>query len=106
MIQVPLQAVPAQTLTVILGGQSCQLNVFSKLGVIYMDVFINNAVVILGVQCQNANRIIRSVYLGFTGDLIFVDTQGSSDPSYQGLGSRFLLEYLEEADLAVLGFAA
>lgn len=106
MIQVPLQAVPSQIIAVALGGQACQLNLYSKLGVLFMDVYVNNAVVILGVQCQNGNRIVRSLYLGFVGDLIFVDTQGSSDPVYTGLGSRFLLQYLETADLATLGFAA
>lgn len=106
MIEVPLQAVPSQTVSVTLGGQACQLNIKSKLGVLYMDVYVNNAVVMLGVQCQNGNRILRSIYLGFLGDLIFVDTQGSSDPFYSGLGSRFLLEYLDTDDLAVLDFAA
>lgn len=106
MIQVPLQAAPSQTLSVTLGGQACQINLYSKLAVLYMDVYVNNAPIILGVQCENGNRIVRSVYLGFVGDLIFVDTQGSSDPVYTGLGARFLLQYLETSDLATLGFAA
>lgn len=106
MIQVPLQAVPSQTVAVTLGGQACQLNIYSKLGILYLDVFVNNAVLMLGVQCQNGNRILRSLYLGFIGDLIFVDTQGSDDPAFGGLGSRFLLEYLEADDLITLGFAA
>ena len=45
------------------------------------------------------NRIVRDLYLGFVGDFIWFDTQGSSDPIYMGLGSRFILVYLAPADL-------
>ena len=40
-----------------------------------------------------------SPYLGFVGDLMFADTQGASDSSYDGLGTRYLLVYLEVSDL-------
>lgn len=103
MIQVPLQALASQVVAVVLGNQNTQLNIYSKLGVLYMDVYVNNAPIIVGVQCQNGNRIVRGVYLGFLGDLIFVDTQGSSDPFYSGLGTRFFLEYLTVDDLTILG---
>lgn len=106
MIQVPLQAIANQTLTVVLSGQNVQINLVSRLGILYMDVYVNNTPIILGVQCQNCNRIIREVYLGFNGDLIFVDTQGQSDPFYSGLNIRFFLEYLTVDDLATLGFEA
>jgi hypothetical protein len=106
MIQVPLKAIPAQSLNIVLGNQNCQLNLYSKLGVLYMDVYVNNAAIILGVQCENANRIVRSVYLGFIGDFIFIDTRGASDPIFTGLGTQYLLQYLEQADLELLDFAA
>jgi hypothetical protein len=107
MIAVPVDALASQTLTVILGNQNVQLNIFSKLGTLYMDVYVNNAAVILGVQCENANRIVRSAYLGFVGDFIWQDTQGDNDPEYAGgLGTRYLLQYLETPDLVALGFAA
>ncbi len=106
MMLVPIQAVASQTVSVILGNQACQFNIYSKLGIVYMDVYVNNNPIILGVQCQVGNRIVRSSYLGFLGDLVYIDTQGSSDPSYSGLGSRWLLEYLDIDDLETLGFAA
>jgi hypothetical protein len=34
--------------------------------------------IVQGVVCQRWNRIVRSGYLGFVGDLAFWDTQGSS----------------------------
>jgi hypothetical protein len=51
------------------------------------------------VICLNLVRIVRSLYLGFSGDLCFLDTQGSTDPVYTGLGTRYQFLYLEKQDL-------
>jgi hypothetical protein len=51
------------------------------------------------VLCHDRVRLVRSAYLGFVGDLAFVDTQGHADPQYQDLGSRFVLAYLEPLEL-------
>lgn len=99
---VPLQAVPNQTLTVPLAGQNCDLNVYQRNSGLYVDVFLSGTPVILGVLCQNANRIIRDLYLGFAGDFAFFDTQGGAsplDPDYTGLGGRFQLIYIEASEL-------
>jgi hypothetical protein len=98
MIIVPLKATPNQTMQILLGGQSCVLNIYQTDYGLFMDVFVNNANIVYGVICQNLNRIVRSLYLGFVGDFAFQDTQGTSDPVYTGLGSRYQLIYLE-ADL-------
>lgn len=95
---VPLQAVPNQAVSILLGGQNCQINVYSKAGALYLDLYVDNILIVGGVTCQNLNRIVRSKYLGFVGDLGFIDNQGSSDPTYEGLGSRFSLAYLETTD--------
>ena len=106
MLTVPLSAVPSQTTGVVLNNQNCQIDVYTKTGQLYMDVYVNNAPIILGVLCLNANRIVRSKYLGFSGDFIFIDTQGKNDPIYTGLGDRYILQYMEPADLSLLGFDA
>lgn len=107
---IPISPVPYQILTVLLAppGASSQqrttLNIYDKgdpYGM-FMDVYLNNTLVIGGVQCLNANRIIRSTYLGYDGDFAFFDTQPTlaggdpifSDPAYTGLGTRFVLAYL------------
>lgn len=104
MLIVPTQAVPNQILTVSLANQNCQLQIVTKTTGLFMNVSVNNSLIVGGVICQNLNRIVRDAYLGFVGDLAFFDTQGTSDPSYTGLGSRWLLAYLSTADLAALGF--
>lgn len=104
MLVVPIQPVPNQTFQAQLGGQPCVLNVYQTAYGLFMDVFVGNTLIVGSVICENRNRIVRSLYLGFVGDFIFVDSQpdplnGPSDPVYTGLGTRFLLEYLEASDL-------
>lgn len=100
MLTVPLNAVPSQKLNVTLAGQPCQISLHTLLdGAIYMDVSLNGTVIAQGVRCLNNNKIIRAAYMGFVGDFIVTDTQGSDDPTYDGLGVRYQLIYLEAADL-------
>ena len=97
---VPLQAVPSQTLQVQLGGQACTLNVVQNAYGLFMDVLVNGTTAIAqGVICENLNRIVRDLYLGFLGDFMFVDTQGDEDPIYTGLGTRWQLAYIDASEL-------
>lgn len=98
-LAIPLQATPSQTVSVTLSGQAAQLNIYQKRSGLYMDVLVNNTLIIGGVICENLNRIVRSLYLGFLGDLIFLDNQGTSDPDYTGLGARFTLVYILPGEL-------
>ena len=103
MLIIPLSPIPSQTLTTTLANQICQLNVYQKFYGVFVDLYVNNSLIIGGVIAQNLNRIVRSIYLGFSGDFCFIDTQGTDDPTYDGLGSRWQLAYLTEDDLASLG---
>lgn len=103
MYVIPISDVPSQTLTAQLGGQSVQINLYVKSTGLFADVAVNNAQIIGGVICENMNRIVRDLYLGFIGDLVFYDMEGAQDPTSPGLGSRYLLVYLEAADLAGAG---
>lgn len=99
MLIVPLNANPNQMLTVGLDDQACQIAVYQTTKGLFLDLYVNNELIIAGVLCQNLNRIVRSLYLGFSGDLVFYDTQGTSSPAYAGLRSRFFLVYLSPSDL-------
>jgi hypothetical protein len=96
---IQIQAVPAQMLQVTLSGQSVQISLYQKTTGLFCDVSVNNSVIVTGVICQNLNRIVRDVYRGFVGDLAFLDQQGTSDPTYDLLGTRYLLLYLAPGDL-------
>lgn len=91
---IPLQPVAAQNLSILLGDQNCQISVAQKGAFLYLSLSVNNNPIITGVICRDRVRLVRYAYLGFVGNLSFVDTIGSDDPQYSGLGSRFKLAYL------------
>lgn len=104
---IPLNPVGAQTMAVLVNNQDCQLNVYKRSNYgVFVDLYVSNVLVIGGVIAQNLNRIVRDGYLGFAGDFIFADSEGTSDPTPDGLGSRYELWYLSPADLALLGLNA
>lgn len=93
MLTVPLKATPSQTISVTLANQRCKLNVYQT-DSLYVDLYVNDAPLVVGVRALRANKIVRDAYLGFIGDLAFFDTRGMDDPDYTGLGGRFPLIYL------------
>src|SRR5712692_6038166 len=100
MLIVPVKPLPSQTINVQLAGQNCTLNIYQKSTGLFMDVLVNGSQIVGGVICQNLNRIVRSLYLGLVGDFCFIDNQeGTADPFYLELGTRFILAYLETTDL-------
>jgi hypothetical protein len=99
MKAIPISATPSQKLSSVLGGQNCQFKVYQKTTGLYVDVYVNNAPIVQGAIARDRVRIVRHAYLGFVGDLAFVDTQGTSDPESTGLGSRYAFIYLEASDL-------
>lgn len=104
MLIVPTQAFARQELQVQLSGQNCSLTIAQNAYGLFMDVYVDGVLLIGGVICQNLNRIVRMAYTGFIGDLAFIDIEGTEDPVFTGLGSRFFLGYFTAADeLARLG---
>jgi len=99
MKRIPLRPIPSQQFSVLLAGQNCQINVYQKSQGLFLDLMVNNAPIVTAVLCHDRVMLVRGDYTGFAGDLSFVDTQGKDDPSYQGLGKRFRLMYLEASDL-------
>jgi len=110
---IPLSAVASQTLQFVAGGQNCQMSVYTNDGFDYNDPslsteqkyiaidFAYNGIPVTNTQnCLILTRLLKNrQYLGFVGDFMFVDTQGSDEPQYAGLGTRWLLLYLEASDL-------
>ena len=96
---IPLTATPSQTLTALLSSQNCKINIYEKTTGVYLDLLVNNSPIIQAVLCLDRVRVVRETYMGFIGDLSFVDTQGTSDPTNSGFGTRFQLIYLEASDL-------
>jgi len=91
---IPITAVSAQTFTIQLGTQSCLINLYQKNTGLFFDMTVNNTPCVNSVICLNLVGLVREAYYGFTGQLAFVDTQGTSDPTYDGLGTRYQLVYV------------
>jgi hypothetical protein len=68
---------------------------------LYCDLAINGAVIWTGRLCLNLNCLNWYPHQGFVGQLMFIDTQGDSDPTYDGLGTRYQLAYYPTSSLAL-----
>jgi hypothetical protein len=125
MLQIPLSAVPSQTLTIVLDGQSCQIAVYQKQPItdeygvaagLFFDLIVGGVPVINTARCLDRTPILQDKRylvdpLGL-GEFMFLDTlatQGGpptfngAPPYYTGLGAQFVLLYLAAADLASVG---
>lgn len=102
MQAVPLQPVPSQSVKVVLGGQNCQILVYQKPQGVFVDVAVNGVDVAVATIARDAVPLVCREYAGFAGNLLFIDSQGSADPSYDGLGSRFDLVYLTAEEYALI----
>lgn len=94
MQNIPMQPIPSQLVKVVLGGQNVQIFIYQKDQGLFVDINSDGVDIVVGVIARDAVPIICREYMGFIGNILFVDTQGSSDPTYSGLGSRFSLVYL------------
>jgi hypothetical protein len=100
MLQIALQPVPSQILSVVLAGQNCQIAVYQKTQGLFVDLNVNGADISTAVLAHDVVPLVPTGYLGFSGNLIFTDTQGNSDPTYDGLGGRYQLVYLAASEVA------
>lgn len=90
---IPILPEPAQNLRVQLGQQQCVIALYQRWGRLYLDLMVDNVQIMRARLCRDRVGLVRDAYLGFAGQLAFVDTQGTSDPEYTGLGSRYILIY-------------
>lgn len=90
-LSIPLAPLPSQSVNVTLGNQQCRIDIVQKSTGLYLDLYVSDVPIALGVLCLDANFIVADSYVGFTGDLIFIDSQGAQDPDYLGLGGRYAL---------------
>ena len=103
MQEISLQPVPSQQTQVVLDKQVCAISVYVKNQCMFFDLVVNGTQVAYAVQCSNLVSLVPTAYLGFSGWLVFFDTQGTSNPQYTALGSRWVLLYLNSADLEAYG---
>jgi hypothetical protein len=99
MQQIPIQPIPSQVTSAVLANQNCQLSLYQKSTGFFFDLIVNDRAVVTTRIVKNGLPLVRHQYLGFIGDLMVLDMQGDNDPEYKGLGSRYVLFYIEANDL-------
>lgn len=117
MQEIPLNPSESQTAQIVLGGQQCAISVYTKTGyeltdaveletviqIIYFDLTVNGVDITNTQNCVNLARLLLNrQYLGVVGDFVFIDTQGNEDPQWEGLGTRWVLVYLDADDIATI----
>jgi hypothetical protein len=95
VVEIPLSPTPSQFINVRLGAQACKLAIYQKRTGLFIDIYVNDVLVLGGALCRDRVYIVRDAYLGFNGDLAFADNQGLNDPDYTGLGARFQLFWFD-----------
>lgn len=80
---IPLSPIPNQRLSVRIDSVEYDLEINLRRGSLYISAWANN------INLVN-NRALRS-YAPMGDDFIMVDTEGAQDPTYELLGTRFLL---------------
>ena len=121
---IPISAVPSQTFSASLDGQAASFALYQlgagEAGEMFMDLTSNGVSIFSAKQCRAygglPNTRARFMltgrrYLGFLGDLLFLDTQATAlnpteDPQASGLGARWQLMYFTEADLEDAGLVS
>lgn len=106
MLEIPLIGTPNQELLITLDEQDCTLAVYQRGERVFMDVSVGESVVRRGAICMPGMGIVQGAQSAFAGQLYMVDEDSTPDrqspPHWTGLGTRWRLYYLTEAELAAL----
>lgn len=92
---IPLDPIPNQRFSCNINGQNCVFELVMRGVNLFMNLSVNDEVIINGIICLNKVNLIPYNYLDFNGQLYFEDLQGNSDPFYFGLGTRWVLNYVQ-----------
>lgn len=92
-LQIPLQAIPSQNISIVLNGQKCVISLREMGDRQYFTLSSNGVNICQNVLLQNNSPIIKASYLGFVGDFAVEDLMGNDAPVYSGWNSRWFLFY-------------
>lgn len=100
MQEITLNAIKSQRVTVSLNNTSYTIRIHQRSTGLFLDIYLGESAIAQGILCLNCNWVVRYSYLGFPGDLVFVDKKGSSAPYWDELGSRFRLYFLTTSEIS------
>jgi len=91
---IPLDNVPSQTFAIVLNGQNCNISVYQLETGVYLDLALDGVSICNSRLCVAGVAIVRNAASGFGGELYFIDTTGSQNPDYLGMGTTYQLVYI------------
>ena len=95
-LEIPLQAVPSQTVGVSLNKQKCSITLRELNNRQYLSLSINGVSICNNVLLQSSSRIVSASYAGLIGDFLVIDLNGNDAPIYTGWNTRWVLMYYYE----------
>ncbi len=96
MVIVPLDPIPWQSFSIVLGEHKCNISIRQYAESVYCDLESDGEVVFKGRICVDRHEINLYPSVNFSGKLVFVDTKGDEAPQYEGFGDRWFLLYFDE----------
>jgi hypothetical protein len=102
MIEIPLQAVPNQALTVTLGGVRFAFTIKEANGVMCADVVRDEVELLRGHRLVAAVPLLPYRYLQDAGNFVFL-TENDELPYYTQFGFTQQLVFLTVAEITALG---
>ena len=101
MQKIPVEAIPNQTFNITLNDQNCTIHLYQRGDYLYMDLTVNGEAIRQGMICLVDISLLQYTVQGFSGYLFFSDMRGAGGvPVYTELGSRYILFYATEEDMA------
>ncbi len=96
IIEIPARPIPAYSFQTILNGQACSLRLVWRNDTLYCDLMVDNAYIWQGRIVHDRTPIKNFRVTPFVGNFVFVDYEGTNDPQYSGLGSRYRMFYITD----------
>lgn len=91
--QIPLTNEPNQEFQIVLNGQNCVIGVFQKDNSVFVNLWLDNEPIFLGVSALDRVGLKLSDYMAFKGQLWFEDKNGTQKPDYTEFGTRYFFYY-------------
>lgn len=92
---IPLSAIPYQIVSAVVNDQSFQLEIRQLGAFMFVTTIVDGEEVASSVRAVAGQSITPWPSADVNTSVVWVDTQGSDDPQYEGLGTRWLLAFEE-----------
>lgn len=101
MMPVTLQSIPLQRTQFVADGQQYDIRVwFDGIDMMFMDVTINNVLIVSSCPCLTGQMVIPYSYLEGDGGNFIWNTVSGGNPNYKNFGASDTLLYASAAEMA------